>query len=81
MGIHGWYCGRVWPSQPLITTLKHGFGDPLIPYDREIISLVQFNVLYRSMVLFLFEQLINFPWIAVQVMFNVYKKNIWYLEK
>jgi len=25
---HGWYCGRVWPSQPMITTLKHGFGDP-----------------------------------------------------
>jgi len=25
------------------------------------------------MVLFLFEKLINFPWIAIQVIFNIYK--------
>jgi len=54
---------------------------PSIPYDREIISLVQFNVIYRSMVLFLFEKLINFPWIAIQVILNIYKKNIGYLKK
>jgi len=50
--------------------------------DRTIhISLVQFNVIYRSMVLFLFEKLINFPWKAIQVIFNIYKKNIRYFKK
>jgi len=47
---------------------------PSIAYDREIISLVQFNVIYRSMVLFLIEKVVHFSWIAVQVIFNIYKK-------
>jgi len=77
----GWYCGRVWPSQPTIATLKHGFGDPFDTLRSRNHQLVQFNVIYRSMVLFLFEKVINFPWIALQVIFNIYKKNIGYLKK